>query len=253
MVEQLRGYSSPEDIISPSNAAELLDVSLDADDGEIEEAFRDTVVKAHPDQGGTPELFRAVKEAKELLDTYSGAGSTAEGDSDAGSDGRDRSPGGETESAQRGTGARGRSGPEQEGEVDEELILSIEAMLREKMTEEQLKDKYFEDTTFREVARILASLVLSGNIDLGSLERMVTGDDRFSTNVGSATGGNFSTGGGGNFSRGGGSNFGGNSRASSNPEDYMSYGDDVDPDDDENDEEDEDDGPRSARGEDFRD
>jgi len=242
MVEELRGVEGPEDIETGADAARFLDISIDSDEDEIDEAYTDLVLQVHPDQGGTTELFRAAGDAKELLEALSGgvaggAGAT-QGASDASTD---RGPAGaELGDIGDSAGATGSSRPGAGQKPDEDLVDSIEDMLRARMTEQELKQKYFQNTEFRDVAEILASLVLSGNIDLGSLERMVTGDTRFSSSVGSATGGT--------YSRGGGSNFGNSGYASSNPDDFMGYS--STPDDDDEDDDD-DDGPRNARGTDF--
>jgi curved DNA-binding protein CbpA len=46
---------------------DVLLVAPDADEEEIERAYRDRVKEAHPDQGGSVEEFRAVREAYERL------------------------------------------------------------------------------------------------------------------------------------------------------------------------------------------
>lgn len=242
MPEELRGVRTPEDIETVRDAARLLEVDMDASEDEITDAFRDIVPLVHPDQEGTAELFKAADDARELLIATSAAGSTpgTGPGTDSPRSGAGTGTAGASPGATAGTGAAGSTAPGAGQSPGEDLVDNIEEMLRQQMTEQELRDKYFQDTEFRDVAEILASLVLSGNIDLGSLERMVSGDERFSSNIGSSTGGN--------FSRGGGSNFGSSGYASSNPDDFMGYG--V-PDDDEDDDDDDDDGPRSARGSDF--
>lgn len=226
MVDQLRGVSSPDDLQTKADAADLLGVDIDANDAEVEDAFRDLVPKAHPDQGGSPELFKAVDEARDMMKRLSGRSASS---SSSSSSGGPSPPGGAG-----GAGPRGSTTPGAGARPDEDLVDSIEDMLRQRMTEREMKDRYFEDTEYRDIAEILASLVMSGSIDLGSLERMVSGDDRFSSNIGSATGGNYSR-------RGGGSNFGNSGYASSDPSDYMGYGspdsgdDGTDSDDDDSD------------------
>jgi len=189
MVDELRGITGPDEILTALDAARFMDVDVEASEEEIEDAFTELTLQIHPDQGGTQELFLALKKSKDILEG--------------------------TETA--GVGAAGSSRPGQGRQADEGLVNSIEEMLRDRFTEQQIKEQYFEDTEFRDIAEILASLVLSGSIDLGSLERMVTGDDRFSSDPGSATGGTYSKGGGSNFG-------GGNAYASSDPNDYMGYG-----------------------------
>ena len=41
-----------------------------ASDDDVKKAYRKSVLKAHPDKGGTPELFRKVREAWEYFKNY---------------------------------------------------------------------------------------------------------------------------------------------------------------------------------------
>ena len=46
---------------------DLLQVKKDADEGEIKKAYKKASLKAHPDKGGTDELFQMVNEAWKVL------------------------------------------------------------------------------------------------------------------------------------------------------------------------------------------
>ncbi len=60
--------SGDEDaVVAAEPAHAVLNVEPDASDDEVRRAFRDAVKEAHPDQGGSREEFRRVKEAKEAM------------------------------------------------------------------------------------------------------------------------------------------------------------------------------------------
>ena len=50
-----------------SNSYEVLGISEDSDDEDIKKAFRSKAKVTHPDRGGDPADFRAVREAYEIL------------------------------------------------------------------------------------------------------------------------------------------------------------------------------------------
>ena len=50
-----------------SNSYEILEVEKDASKEEIKKAFREKVLKVHPDRGGTKEEFVELREAYECL------------------------------------------------------------------------------------------------------------------------------------------------------------------------------------------
>lgn len=56
---------------------EILRIGPDADEDEIEQAYRRRVVETHPDQGGTREEFQLVRDAYEELSSESQAGARA--------------------------------------------------------------------------------------------------------------------------------------------------------------------------------
>ena len=80
---------------------DVLRLDPDADDGEVEAAYRRRVMETHPDQGGSPEEFQLVTEAYEAI--------TADGRPD---DNRFASDGA------AGGGGRGRRAPEEEVGVE---------------------------------------------------------------------------------------------------------------------------------------
>ena len=45
-------------------------LSRSASDDDVKKAYRKSVLKAHPDKGGTPELFRKVREAWDYFKNY---------------------------------------------------------------------------------------------------------------------------------------------------------------------------------------
>jgi ferredoxin len=59
---------------------EILGIDPDADDGAIVDAYRERVKETHPDQGGSVEAFRAVKEAYELIEDGYEPGSEVDSD-----------------------------------------------------------------------------------------------------------------------------------------------------------------------------
>jgi DnaJ-class molecular chaperone with C-terminal Zn finger domain len=53
--------------VNKEEAAEILGVNVGADEEEIEERFRVMVKKNHPDQGGSPSVFKRIQSARETL------------------------------------------------------------------------------------------------------------------------------------------------------------------------------------------
>ena len=73
-----------EDVPAPDDAAvsrafARLGVDADADVDAVEAAYRERVKAVHPDQGGDPEEFRAVREAYETATDHLAAGDDGEG------------------------------------------------------------------------------------------------------------------------------------------------------------------------------
>ena len=62
---------------------EILGVDPDADEAAVVDAYRERVKETHPDHGGSPEAFRAVKEAYERIQNGSDPGDAVP-DTDAG-------------------------------------------------------------------------------------------------------------------------------------------------------------------------
>jgi len=90
---------------------DVLSVDPDADDEAVEQAYRERVKRAHPDQGGSVEEFRKVRRAYERIESDDWADEQAlEADATAGGDRAtadrttaDRTPGGRTASDPTGS------------------------------------------------------------------------------------------------------------------------------------------------------
>jgi hypothetical protein len=67
MPDEIRGIAEPEDIRSRGDALRLLDIDDTATSEDISQAVTDIIPEAHPDTGGTAELFRAVQLAEDAL------------------------------------------------------------------------------------------------------------------------------------------------------------------------------------------
>jgi DnaJ homolog subfamily C member 19 len=62
-----KNMGSKGQIMSSSEAAKLLDVSLDATADAINAAHRRLIAKVHPDAGGSAELAARVNQARDVL------------------------------------------------------------------------------------------------------------------------------------------------------------------------------------------
>jgi len=225
------GISGPDDLTSIEKARQLLEVSSDASDSEIQSAYQDAVLETHPDTGGDAELFKAVDDAKDIIDgeidpaesSDSGSGRSGTGPSRSGP----TDPGGTSTQGQGSTGGAGSgfggfgadTGRQTEGPDREVVLNGVRNLLRQNTDEETLKGKYGPNASMENVAEILTDLIMAGGLELGDVQKMLNDEFEFGTNLGDATGGLFggSTGAGNIF--GGGSGLG-----SSDPRDYMSYG-----------------------------
>lgn len=132
-------------------------------------------------------------------------------------------------------GTQGESvGFGQTGSIDpEEITDEIEKILRDRVDEDDIKDRYGDVANFRNVSEILTAQFLQGNISIGQIEKMV-GGEKMAGSVSRATGGLFSN----NPSEtrvGGGT---GNSNFSSDPRDSQYSPGNVDVGDDDEDEDD---------------
>ena len=60
-------FLSPVQVMSRSDAAKLLDLSIDANPEAIIAAHRRLIAKVHPDAGGSAELAARVNQARDIL------------------------------------------------------------------------------------------------------------------------------------------------------------------------------------------
>lgn len=87
---------------------DVLGVDPDADDAAIKAAYRERVLEAHPDHGGSPEEFNAVREAYEELKAGAAAGAGEIELDETDTNGSDADDGAATDSA--GTTSAGTTG-----------------------------------------------------------------------------------------------------------------------------------------------
>lgn len=225
------GISGPDDVDTRQAAAQLLEVDVDASEDEIQSAYQEAVLETHPDTGGSAEMFKAVDQAKDILDGVvepSGSGTSSGPSRSSGPRGRQGGspPGGAGGSAGTAAGSgtgfggfgqntrAGREGP------DRDVVYNaMRNILRQNTDEETLKDKYGPNASMENVAEILTDLIMAGGMTLGDVKKMLDESSDFGTNFGEATGGLFGgpTGSGNIFGGGGG-------LGSTDPNDYMSYG-----------------------------
>lgn len=259
------GIEGANDVLTEETAAQLLEIEPGASDDDIQAAYRDAVLENHPDNNGDPEIFKAVEQAKDILDGILSPVELQQQRQQRGEDPTERDPnlnqttaggrsGGGTstqDTSTQGTGTQGSqrdtgtaSGPgfggfggastqQTEGPDRDVLFDAILNLLRVNTTEEGLKDKYGPNATIENVANILTDMILAGGLELGDVKKMLNDEMEFGSNFGQATGGLFggASGAGGIFGGGGG-------LGSSNPRDYMQWGADrqrSDEDDDQDD------------------
>jgi len=225
------GISGPEDITSIQKARQLLEVDADASESEVQSAYQDAVLETHPDTGGDAELFKAVDDAKDIIDgeidpaegpdsggTRPGTGPSRSGPTDPG--GASTQGQGATGGSGTGFGGFGASRTRDDDGPDREVILNgVRNLLRQNTDEETLKDKYGPNASMENVAEILTDLIIAGGIELGDIRKMLNDEFEFGSNLGDATGGLF-----GGSSTSGNIFGGGSGLGSSDPRDYMSYG-----------------------------
>jgi len=243
MVETIRGISQESDIQSLADAERLLDLGEDYTANDVDEAVQDISLDAHPDQGGTQELFKAVQSAGDVAKGNEGVPPSAApadqrsvqtkfGPSSTGS-----SAGSNFSSANvsRGSGSdfsdfggvsEGASGQDI-GPDRNKVKLAILEALGDDFDRETIQEEFGASVSVDKFVNILTDLVISGAISLASIAATVGtntsfndkgSDPRFGrgdTRFGSGSS-NFSSSGGGsrsgdsNFSKGGSddSNFG---------------------------------------------
>jgi hypothetical protein len=216
------GVSGADDIQSESDAARLLEIDVDADGDEINSAFRDASLETHPDLGGDPEIFKAVKKAEDILE------GRVEPEEDTTQDQQEQEESGSSGTATQdpGGGGTGDFGGfagsrqrQQEGPDPDVVFDAVFNLLETKTTEERLKDKYGPLADMESVAEVLTALIIQGGLDLGDVRKMLDEGFSFGSNMGEATGGLF-----GGSATDSGIFGGGSGLGSSDPADYMSYG-----------------------------
>ncbi len=62
-----RNFRAPSQIMSANEAAQLLEVAIDADADTINAAHRRLIAKVHPDTGGSAQLAQRVNLARDIL------------------------------------------------------------------------------------------------------------------------------------------------------------------------------------------
>jgi hypothetical protein len=62
-----RGKSERRAVMTLDEARAVLGVPIAADAGEVHAAYRRLTARVHPDAGGSPELARRVKSARDIL------------------------------------------------------------------------------------------------------------------------------------------------------------------------------------------
>lgn len=210
MADEIRGIEKPEDIRTRRDALRLLDIDESADSEDINDAVQAVTLDSHPDARGTEELFKAVQLAEDALtgealidpdggrapqDDPSGINISIVGLTEPPDRGRTR----EREPGEREPGPFGGFGadPTSGGGVGFQdvdpggIVDEVEALLRENLTEQELKDKFGEVATFENVSEVIAAQIIQGQITLGNLGNVI-GSETFTGSTESATGGFFS-------------------------------------------------------------
>lgn len=228
MADEIRGIEKPGDIKSRGDALRLLDIDETADSEDINDAVQGITLESHPDARGTEELFKAVQLAEDALTGEAlidpDGGRAAQGDPQGinisivgpvgptdeptgrqqpqGADfGTEREPGEREAGPFGGFGAQGSRRGEGVGfrDVDPEgLIDEVENLLRDNLTEGELKERYGDIATFRNVAEVITTQILQGTITLGDLGNVI-GTSTFTGTTEAATGGFFTDNPGGPF------------------------------------------------------
>jgi curved DNA-binding protein CbpA len=192
-IEEWKGVEEPSQIQSRKKALEFLGLDEEASEDDIESARRELAISLHPDQGGTPELFKALDTAAELAK----GGSGSERRESSPSSGFDfDSSGAEGEAGTGWPGDVGGKGGASEGGRFDDLEGTVEEILRENAEEEELIDRFGQNATYENMAEVLAWLIVNGSITLGDVNRIVSARGE-AYRGGSSTGGVFGKGGGG--------------------------------------------------------
>lgn len=268
MPDEIRGIAGPDDIRSQEDALRLLDIDESAEVEDVSDAVTEIIPDAHPDTGGTVQLFKAVQLAEdaltgeteilrsggraadltqeETLDISIGGSSGGTQDTDtpdpSGSGPFGGGVGTQDDDVRDGPGSGpggdfGGFGAQEPGSsggvgfsgVDAEgLINEVEEILREQIDEEDIKENFGDIANFRNVSEAIAAQILQGNITLGDIENIIGGGD-IAGSTEAATGGIFSDNPSGSYVGGGGNpNFGSVGDAQYSPENVGNDDDDED-------------------------
>jgi len=216
---ELRGFSDPDDVETEADAALLLDLEQPVSEDDADSRFTELTLEYHPDTGGSTELFQAIDKAHKILigervpeaQRGPGTGAGTDGSDTTADTGPSRTgPGGGTGGTGTGRGGtrpppgdqsdRARSqasGPSQE-EFNNIVSLIRDYLQRARNSNPQI-DQLIEQYGLDNLAEVLSSLIVSGSIDLGDVEKIVgSGFD----NIGSGKDERFGGGGDERFGRG---------------------------------------------------
>jgi len=195
MTEQINGIASESDIQSLEDAATLLDVYPDASDDEIDEAVNELFLDAHPDSGGTEDLFKAVDSAAEVLKGNIGVPPDA-------AESQRSDPRGSISDSPRSTSSRQQPG-EGPSTPDRDVIKeAIFEKLQGQWTTQRVQDTYGVDITLADFVDVLTDLVLLGSIQLSDIDSIIGGDENFSSASRDSRFGSTGSYGGSNYSSG---------------------------------------------------
>jgi curved DNA-binding protein CbpA len=123
-------------------AADILGVDVDADDKQIKERFRVMVKKNHPDQGGSPGVFKQIQTAKETLLTEELE--VRESSTKSRQDARER----ESNQRDSGNGERGQSSTRSAKQGGQWTTSSSSTSTAQQSTPESTKDSSDIDTKY---------------------------------------------------------------------------------------------------------
>lgn len=200
MCAEIRGYSGTDDIENLGDMYRLLGLMVGADEDEIQISKRTLSGKYHPDRGGSAELMSAINTAartiQEAIDiggvdnpelpadsTYKNTLTPTIGDrTDVLPEDMQRSATGGLSDSSMDDGFADAASDSGVGDEDFEIIKqAVLNRLKDSATEQDLKDRYGPAADYENMAEVLATFILMGSIDLGDIEKIVGGDDRFSS------------------------------------------------------------------------
>jgi hypothetical protein len=195
MVETIRGISQESDIQSLADAESLLELSDDYTVGDVDEAVQQKSLEAHPDQGGTQELFKAVQSAGDVakgnegvppsaapsdqrtVQTQFGPSATGTGPSTDFST-ADVSRRGDPDFSDFG-GVAEEEDEDSVGPDRSQIKLAIIQALGEDFDEQTIQEELGFRATVDEFVEILTDLVINGTITLASIAATVGQNKNF--------------------------------------------------------------------------